>query len=665
MKKRAAALILLITVLGTIVVGAAEISVSDVLKTVKERIEDTDGYTDFESNIYEDGSGNVVYSFSWQKNNDYYERLYVNCTQSGIITSYSDDSAEYPENGIKFIQNRIPAAEAVKRAQRLADELNPSFAGELIVEMPEVYSRYAFGIKRVKNGLAVKGDGGRIILDKNAEKICSYEVSVTENHEVLPAENLISKDEAVKNYAEKLGMELEYKFGYDYNRETHKTERKLYLQYTAYNGKKINAVTGETVIPSENDTYKYSAAGSVMNSMNSAETAEDSMFSKTELAELEKVNGLKTKAELIKIAQEALSINENLENVGFEIRKESYYTDVPVQYLAVVKFKSQGKYANVSLNAATGEIVYMNKNKAAEGESRLTAEKLKAIADETAEKFCGMKFKEYKAEEYSENGYFTYTRYINGIKFDTDKISVGINRTTGDVESYSVNYTDADFPSSDGVISKYAALKCLFGQVTYEPVYIKTDDKLMIPAYDFTDGKPLSVNAETGELIQNGKEYKDDIIKYNDMENHYAKTAAEVLAELGHGFDGGSFKPDEYITQKEFLNLLFGKDNKDVYEWVEIEKAGVDKNETAFVTKEDAAKILVYNLGNGMFELAEEDIFKAPFADVTENIGFAAILKGKKIVNGDEYGMFCPKENLTRANAAVMIYRYFVSNGHN
>ena len=66
-----------------------------------------------------------------------------------------------------------------------------------------------------------------------------------------------------------------------------------------------------------------------------------------------------------------------------------------------------------------------------------------------------------------------------------------------------------------------------------------------------------------------------------------------------------------------------------------------------------------------MYELAQEDIFKSPFADVTENVGFAAILKGKKIVSGDENGMFMPKENITRANAAIMIYRYFVSNGHN
>lgn len=187
----------------------------------------------------------------------------------------------------------------------------------------------------------------------------------------------------------------------------------------------------------------------------------------------------------------------------------------------------------------------------------------------------------------------------------------------------------------------------------------------MVPVYDFTDEKPLSTDAKTGELISNGNVYEAEVYDYNDIKNHYAKNEIKALAELGNGLEGESFRPDETITQEDFLKLLFGRYTDDVYERLDIEKAGVEKNESAPVTKEEAAKILVYNLGNGMYELAQEDIFKSPFADVTENVGFAAILKGKKIVSGDENGMFMPKENITRANAAIMIYRYFVSNGHN
>lgn len=668
MKKRITALMLLSAMLGTTgISAAAETPMEAILKSVKERIGNTDGYINFNSNTYDNENG-VSYSFSWQKREDKYERLYVNCTQNGTITSYSDDGAERADYGVKFIQSRISKEEAVKKAQQLADKLNPSLKGELIVETPEVYDGYDFYVKRIKNGLEVKNDGGSITLDKNAEKITNYDVSVTENTEFLPADNLIAKDEAMKKYGEKLGMELEYKYKYDYNRKTHKDERKLYLQYTAKNDDKISAIDGETVTPAkEIIMYRY-AAGSMADAKN--EMASDSGFSEAETAEIEAVNGLLAKDEIIKLAKDNVGIDSKLEVNSFSLIKDSYYSDVPIEYTARIDFGAKdgetAGFANVSINAKTGEILSFYKSGTPKDEkNKLSDEKLKAAAEETAKKFAGAKFNEYKQDGNGENGYFTYVRYVNGVKFDNDSMYVNVNTTTGEAEEYRINYTNTAFPSTDGIMDKSEAEKSLFSQVEYETVYIKSEDKKMVPVYDFTDDKPLCTDAKTGELIRNGEVYKSQIYRYNDIDNHYAKKEIEVLAELGNGFEGDSFRPDEAITQKDFLTLLFGRYTDDVYERLDIEKAGVAKNESAPITKEEAAKILVYNLGNGMYELAQEDIFKAPFADVTENIGFAAILKGKKIVNGDENGMFMPKENITRANAAIMIYRYFISNGHN
>lgn len=668
MRKLIATLIILTTLTGTTTVGAADTAMAETLKTVKERIENTDTYTDFNSDMYENDDGNAVYAFSWQKSDDSYERLYVSCTQSGIITGYSDDTTDYAEYGIDFMKNRLPAQEALQKAQQLINKLNPSLSDELVAEMPKTYTGYRFNIKRIKNGLEVKNDGGMVMLDKNAEKICNYSVTITENRDFSTADTLIAKDEAIKNYSEKIGMEPEYKFKYEYNRETHKNERTLYLQYTAKNDEKINALTGEPVIPAKTDGYKYAVSAGAANSAPTEEAADTAEygFSAAELAETEAVSGLKSKEELTSLARKAVNADENCEAANFAIRKQSYYTDVPAEYIAQVYFKSadSGIYASVSLNAKTGEITYFYKESAAETDTKLSEDKLKSVADEAAEKFGGAKFNEYKTEKYDGNGHFGYVRYVNGIKFADDKINVEINRTTGEVVSFGINYTDTVFPPADGIINKSDAENYLFEQVEYKPVYVEVDGKKMIPVYDFTDGKPLCIDAKTGELLKNGKIYTDDVIKYDDVENHYAKTEINTLAELGHGFDGGSFKPDEYVTQKDFLTLLFGKNTYDVYEWIEMENVGVEKNETAFVTKENAAKILVYNLGNGMFELANTDIFVVPFADVTENVGFAAILKGKNVVTGDENGLFRPTENITRAEAAVMIYRYWVSNGH-
>ncbi len=669
MTKRITALALSAIMLGTCGMSAlAETPMESVLKSVKERIGNTDAYTNFNSDTYEDENG-TAYSFSWQVDKDKYERLYVGCTQNGTILEYSDDSAERADYGVKFIQSRISKEEAVKRAQQLADKLNPSLKGELVVEAPEVYDSYDFYIKRIKNGLDVVCDGGSITLDKNAEKITNYDVNVTENAEFLPAENLIGKDEAMKNYGEKLGMELEYRFKYDYSKESRRAERTLYLQYTAKNDDKISAIDGEKVTPAHDIVlYRNMSGGSAK--AEAMDAAADNGFSDAEIAELEAVNGLLSKDEMIKLAQDKVGVDSKLELDRFGLYKEAYYSDVPVEYVARMNFRNKddktGKFANVSINAKTGEVISFCKSGAAEDDNnRLADDKLKAIAEETAKKFAGAKFDEYKQKGDGENGYFTYVRYVNGAKFDNDTLYVNVNITSGEVDSYNLIYTNATFPSAAGIMDKAAAEKSLFSQVEYKTVYVKTEDKKMVPVYDFTDGKPLCTDAKTGELIRDGEAYEAEVYNYNDIENHYAEKEIKALAELGNGLKGESFKPDEIITQEDFLKLLFGRYSDDVYDRMDIEKVGVAKNASAAVTKEDAAKILVYNLGNGMYELAQEDIFKSPFADVTENVGFAAILKGKKIVSGDENGMFMPKENITRANAAIMIYRYFVSNGHN
>ncbi|NLM50551.1 MAG: S-layer homology domain-containing protein, partial [Clostridiaceae bacterium] len=57
-----------------------------------------------------------------------------------------------------------------------------------------------------------------------------------------------------------------------------------------------------------------------------------------------------------------------------------------------------------------------------------------------------------------------------------------------------------------------------------------------------------------------------------------------------------------------------------------------------------------------------EGIFKTGFMDeaeiAPELVGYVAIAKGFKIINGDENGNFLPKKALTRAEAAIIIYNY-------
>ena len=61
----------------------------------------------------------------------------------------------------------------------------------------------------------------------------------------------------------------------------------------------------------------------------------------------------------------------------------------------------------------------------------------------------------------------------------------------------------------------------------------------------------------------------------------------------------------------------------------------------------------------GIEEYAKLDkIYKPVFEDVNENVGYISILGAMGVFNGDENGLFNPDKNLTRADAAIVIYNY-------
>ena len=51
-----------------------------------------------------------------------------------------------------------------------------------------------------------------------------------------------------------------------------------------------------------------------------------------------------------------------------------------------------------------------------------------------------------------------------------------------------------------------------------------------------------------------------------------------------------------------------------------------------------------------------QGIWNCPFADITENQGYASLLYGMSIIKGDEAGNFNPDAYITNADSAIIIY---------
>ena len=130
MKKLLSVILALSMSLATLpVFGSEADQMEKVLISVKERIPNTETYEEFSSSVMEN-YGEKVYSFDWSSNKDEtYKSMSVTVTDDGIITNYRlyDDST-YSYRSTPSI-NKMSSDDALIKAQKLVDGLNPSIAG--------------------------------------------------------------------------------------------------------------------------------------------------------------------------------------------------------------------------------------------------------------------------------------------------------------------------------------------------------------------------------------------------------------------------------------------------------------------------------------------------------------------------------------------------------
>lgn len=643
----------------------------NILLSVKERIGSTDGFKTFNSSV-STYDGKTTYNFDWNTDGDDYKSLGISVSQSGIITRYYYyDSNSYKYDS-KATINKITSAEAIEKAKALLDVLNPSLKDKLVLnnnqKTESLYNDgFSFEIKRYENGLPVYGDGGNIYINSTVDKITDFNITYTENLQFEDASSVIDKEKAKSLFGEKLGMQLEYLTAYD---------NKVRVIYPVYvqkenNGKYISAVTGEIITLSDQNIIYYSGRNEKEMSKN---VAYDSGFTPVEIQEIENVSGLMSKDQIVELLKNnkiiVLSPDVTLTNYG---TYKDYYSDT---YYANLSFSKESendyKYENYQVDAKTGELVSYYSSKYAKDESKsIGDEKAKEILTNALQSLTS-KAGEFKEENYSK-GSVTYVRYVNGIPYRDNTISASLNMETGEITSYNLSYTNSQFPSIDGVISKGAAEGKLFEQVDYNLCYIVNKDKAQL-VYMIDAAKPAKIDAFTGKLLgYDNKEYIPETKpEYTDISGHYAEEIIKVLSNFGISFEGNEFRPDEAVLQKDFISLIVSvfvsrqpitikrEDNAD-NAYSQAKRLGIinddEINPTEVITRELAAKYLIRAMGIESYA-SLENIYVSPFPDVTEYVGHISILGAMGVFKGDSNGNFNPKQELTRAQAAIVIYNY-------
>jgi len=638
--------------------------VSHVLSLVKERIGETEEYDEFISSVSENG-GVKRYTFRWSSSE---KNLNVTASESGVILSYNKYDNSKPHEKLKPTINKMSQGEALGHARELIGKINPDIISDLRLTTDTYDSLFdegfSFRIQRLYHGVDVVGDTGYIRVNKDASQIESFNLNFTENVKFDELSESIERDAAIAGFKGKLGMVLSYKLDKD----------KANLQYSLKEpGKYISAITGEVVKPikPEYAFYKNEAA---MDSAMMGSAGGGSQFTEAELKNLEVMNTLLSRADA-----EALIKNNEILKIPSEATVSYFntnYNDFLKKYFYGIEFFHKDFSAYACIDAKDGELITFNRYDKYEKEEYKENLSLARKLTET------LSPKHYKADdskkfrfEKVEGNTYTFLRYENDIPCFDNRIYITLNNK-GDVLSYNISFTEAEFESPEGVLSHDAACDSMIAQCGYGLYYIpacseegmKTCD-IGILVYDTTN-KNTTIDAQTGKNYTHSEE-EGFIGIYEDIEGHYAEEIINVLGAYGIGFEGKKFEPDKIITQEEYAALLvsaltygeginLNKADKIISRYTTAVRDGLvteaEKDEKAPVTRGFAAVMMIRALG--FEEVASlEGIYLSEFTDVKENIGYISILKGMGVVNGFD-GKFNPERNITRADAMSMIYNY-------
>lgn len=465
------------------------------------------------------------------------------------------------------------------------------------------------------------------------------------------------------------------------------------------------------------------SGGGATNSMAAPEAAADQserkelQLSKTELEGIAKLENVLSQEELDQAARKWKELGLDgfeLIRCDFSVDREDSSVSARLSYAKKMEEDNVAR-RYVTLDAKTGALERFSGYDPYDQNAEPTLSKeaaqtsaetfLKAV---WPEEFGTMELYDFDlAEKGSVDFQFTYAQKVNGYFFPDNQIDISINGQTGAVSFLSKDFDkDVTFESPDGIVSMETALDTWAASYPVELSYlaipvqislqeaelplVKQQYQSMLAAgyqyyYGLRPGYALGereksysgVNAKSGELAE-VKYSREDTISYNDLGNHWAANALQELASYNVGWTGGQAKPDQAVTQYDYLVLLASADGRSFSVSNESDAESVadevyryayqrglltkeQRNDTKELTRGEIVQLLLDSLGyRSVAKL--QGIYRNDFTDGAtipqELLGYASLAQGLHIINGDAEGKFAADRSASRAEAAFMLWQY-------
>lgn len=475
----------------------------------------------------------------------------------------------------------------------------------------------------------------------------------------------------------------------------------------------VDAASGELVNLTElRRKLDQAAAGGSNNAMDSAapeaapteKNEAGAALTQEELAGIAKLEGVLSAEALDQAARKWTQLGlEGFERsaANFTVDRESGAVSVRLAYAKKAQDKVFRRY--VTLDAKTGELleVYGYKPYDPEAQASLTQEAAQAGAESFLRALWPEQFARTQlyhldpAEKGNAVFSFQFAQKVNGYFFPENALSVRVDGEDGTILSVSRSFDEkVVFDSADHLISPESAVTAWAGGYPMELSYLAVPVRLDLlgpeaepllnagmsyfnalkPGYGLSWGETgySGVDAKTGALVEPEK-FSSGTVTYSDIRGHWAEAALAQLAEYRVGWMGGKAEPDAPLTQLDLLSLLASSNGylfdpetekaDDLYQYA-YRQGLLTREERADekrVSRLEMVRLLLDALG---YRTAANlpGIYRCDFTDAGElsgsALGYAALAQGLGLISGDGSGRFAPDSGTTRAEAAVMLWRY-------
>ena len=596
-------------------------TVEKLVLKAKEVFNIKDVYDNFEVNSSSDDDYGTIYNLSWSKK-DGSSDLNVSISNDMHITNYN----KYENKKYETLKPKYSYEALKKYAIDMLKKIDPVNSKSLKLNESSYQNyiddnAYIFNFDRYVGDRRVIGDGASITInyvDKSVKRYSlnynhGFDFSKTAEFDTLKSN--LTMDEAINIFKENKYIKPMIKFVINEKKEPRITFKTIYS----------NELNSNYFVNSTTKKYeRYDYPIFLNNFMTKDAAAEGAMdgLSEYEVKGIDKIKGIKTKAEALKKAKtfvkDASKAKVTLSNLNQDYISKDYVYNINIE-----SGKDEKKtYYNISFDAKDLTLlrfsVYNNFDSSDSDKKDLSSDELKKIAMDYIKKNASDIDEKDLELMAAENNAVYFVRVMDGYYIPENSISISVSKDTKEINEYSRAWYRKPIKYEKAKKSIDEAYDVIKKEINYEEAYQYIRDKSdpakssVVLTYMPKNTK-IEIDAISGKLAKSNEELKN----YSDIDKSKYKDKAILLKQMGYAYIEDEIMPEKNLKQKDFITFVYIFGSRDSDEIIDNAyqralREGVIKanevNREKEITNMDLAKFMIRL--KGMEELVGKDIFK-------------------------------------------------------